>query len=89
MKKSFHLVFNRKLNTEVNIKQTECVFSDNRNIKHLIHDKSIRVFFRHEDHAALNRNPGPGYNNLILRLIPVPHTNRPIIQSGCPAKILP
>ena len=31
---------------------------------------SIRVLFGSEGHVALDRNPGPGYNTLLLRLIP-------------------
>ena len=30
----------------------------------------LQCFFGSEGHAALDRNPGPGYNTLLLRLIP-------------------
>ena len=33
-------------------------------------DKLINPFFGIEDHVALDRNPGLGYNTLLLRLIP-------------------
>ena len=32
-------------------------------------DYSIRVLFCIESQAAIDRNPGPGYNTLLLRLI--------------------
>ena len=31
--------------------------------------QSITVFFGLEGHVALDRNPGPGYNTLLLQLI--------------------
>ena len=32
---------------------------------------SLECFFRDiEGHVALDKNPGPGYNTLLLRLIP-------------------
>ena len=30
----------------------------------------LKCFFGIEDHVALDGNPGPGYNTLLLRLIP-------------------
>ena len=30
----------------------------------------LQCFFSSEGHVALDRNPGPGYNTLLLRLIP-------------------
>ena len=42
---------------------------------HLIH---YSAFFGSEGHVALDRNPGPGYDTLFLRLIPGD------LLSGCP-----
>ena len=33
-------------------------------------DLSIECFFGSKGHVALDRNPGPGYNTLLLRLTP-------------------
>ena len=30
----------------------------------------LECFFGSEDHVALDRNPGPGYDTLLLRMIP-------------------
>ena len=53
-----------------------------------------------EDHVALDRNPGPGYNTLLLQLIPgyifsacpyrqFQHTTRPFRQSDCTNTCVP
>ena len=38
----------------------------------------LYCFFSSEGHVALDKNPGPGYNTLLLRLIPG------YISSACP-----
>ena len=48
----------------------------------------LECFFDSEGHVALDRNLGPGYNTLLLRIIPgdlfsacphrIPHTSRPV-----------
>ena len=58
-------------------------------------------FFGIKGHVALDRNPGPGYNTLLLQLIPgdllsvCPHrqfhtlTTWPFRQKVCTVKLLP
>ena len=62
-----------------------------------------KYFFEIEGHEALDINPAPGYNTLLLRLIPgvlysrptCPHrqfhtnTTRPFTQPSCTDKLLP
>ena len=50
------------------------------------------VFFGSEGNVALDRNPGPGYNILLLRLIPedlLSACPRPFRQSGGTVKLQP
>ena len=54
-----------------------------RNAHHIInsvsdYDLSIRVLFLHQSHVALDRNLEPGYNALLLQLIPGD------LSSACP-----
>ena len=52
-------------------------------------DKSIRVLFGMEGYAALDINPGPGYNTIPLRLIPGdPYIACPILDSYRPYQAL-
>ena len=50
----------------------------------------LECFFGSEGHVALDRNLGPGYDTLLLRMIPgdllsacPTHTTRPFRQSSC------
>ena len=61
-------------------------------------DLSIKVLFGSKSHVALDRNPGPVYDALLLRLIPgyllsaCPHKQfhtLPGTHSGCTAKLQP
>ena len=63
----------------------------------LIHYSS---FFGSEGHVALDRNPGPGYDTMLLRMIPgdlfsaCPHRQFHTLpglfrQSGCTVRLLP
>ena len=50
------------------------------------------VFFAIKDFVALDRSPGPGYNTLLLQLIPgdlLPVSACPYRQLGCTVKLLP
>ena len=60
----------------------------------------LLCFFGSEGHVVLDRNPGPGYDTLLLRMIPgdllsafphrqFQHTTWPFRQLGCTAKLLP
>ena len=53
--------------------------------------KSIRVLFGIEGQAALDRNPAPGYNTLLLQLIPghpnSAHLHRQSHPLPCPLHI--
>ena len=51
---------------------------NHRILNSIINDYSIIVFFGIKGHEALDRNQGPGYNTLLLRLIPGD------LLSGCP-----
>ena len=67
----------------------------------LIWFNPLKCFFGSEGHVALDRNPGPGYDTLLLQMIPgdllsaFPHRQfhtlrtRPFRQSGCTAKLQP
>ena len=40
----------------------------------------MKVFFDIGEHTALDRNPGPGYDTLLVRLIPI------YLYSACPQR---